>query len=195
MRILYLLPYIAAIVAGACASLVHKRNAPRRKTAIYSILGLLIAWNVAITLVKRPIIAFSQYEARSPKQIQTALDGLIGSGPYRVLVTEWDMYYAARALGWKNYNLFGRYYPYSDDFREFIQTMDFVILRDKFRFLKAANPDDLEAAGFELLATISFVQPDSAIIDLGLFSIRSTGTIYEDVQVFRNPARSANPGN
>ena len=136
-----------------------------------------------------------QHEARSPKQIQTALAGLIGSGPYRVLVTEWDMYYAARALGWKNYNLFGRYYRGHDDFREFIQTMDFVILRDKFSFLKAANPDELEAAGFELLSTISFVQPDSAIIDLGLFSIRAGGTIYEDVLVFQNPARSANSRN
>jgi hypothetical protein len=195
MRILYLLPYIAAIVAGACASLAANRNAPRRKIAIYSVLGLLIAWNVAITLVKRPVITLSQHEARSPKQIQTALASLIGSGPYRVLVTEWDMYYAARALGWKNYNLFGRYQPFSDDFKDFIHTMDFVILRDKFRFLKAANPDAMEAAGFELLSTISFVQPDSEIIDLGFFSIRSTDTVYEDVQVFRNPARNNNFGN
>jgi len=190
MRVLYLLPYIVAIFAGAFTSLEHLKNAPRRKIMLYSSLSLLLAWNFAVSLIERPLIAISQKEARSPDQIQTAMADSIGYGPYRVLLVEWDVYYAARSLGWKYYKLFGQYYSQKDDFQEFLQSMDYVILRDEFGWMKETNPEDLKAAGFELLTTISFVQPDSGFVDAWFFKIQAQDNVYRDLQIFKNSARN-----
>lgn len=185
MRILYLLPYLIAAVAAAYAKLSQNDLIRWRHAVLFCALGMLLAWNVGVTLVYRPLVALTQKQARSPAQIQQALVKSIGQGPYRVLILEWDMYYAARTLGWKIYKIGGQYIRQQDDFKEFLASMDFVILRDKFILFKDVNLEELENSGFELSTTVSFKQPQQTSIDIGPFTFTTSDTVYDDVMIFK----------
>ena len=182
-RIMYLLPYFAAIAGGACAILSLNRSMVRRRIIVYGALAFLLAWNMSITLVKRPVIALHQKQARSPENIQAALADAIGPGPYRVLLEEWDPYFAARGLGWKIYKPFGRFVQASPDYRQLLESMDYVILRKEFLWMKV-DLDLLEASGFELHSQVTFPQPASSEISWGPFSFRGSETIYEDLSIY-----------
>lgn len=184
MRILYLLPYFVALIAGACTMVSQGGGGPRRKVILIASLGLLVFWNAGVSLAYRPIVAHAQKEARSPDQIRKALNELIGPGSYRVLLEEWDMYYAARSLGWKSYKVYGPLRRSSLKFREFLESMDYVIQRDKFEHLVLSN-SQLKDAGFRQISKLSFIQPLETGIRIGPFRIRSQYPVYEDVLVYK----------
>jgi hypothetical protein len=183
MRILYLLPYLIAFVAGACAELSMRSDVQRRRMVLYSLLGFLLAFNISITLVKRPMVALHQKNARLPENITRSMEKAIGSGPQNVFTQEWDMYFAGRALGWNIYKIFGRISPGTPEFEAFLANMDWVILRTDFLFMKV-SPDVLEKSGFELHTKISFPDPDDSAIELGPFSFRAPTPIYADVLIY-----------
>ena len=184
MRIVYLLPYLIAFIAGAGATLSLNNNIQRRRAVLYSMLGFLLALNVGITLVRRPVIALHQKDARLPENITQAMNKAIGAGPHKVFMQEWDMYFAGRALGWKIYKVFGRAGVGTPEFQEFLANMDYVILRTDFLFMKV-SPEVLEKAGFELHTEISFPGPDSSAIELGPLSLRGPVPIYDDLLIYK----------
>jgi hypothetical protein len=185
MRILYLLPYFVAIFAGACATLPVKDIGSYRKLALYSAISLLLFWGVSVSLVKRPVLAIYQKEARSPEQIQMVLSELVGAGPHRVLMSQWSVYFAARALEWNYYKVFGRYYKWSDDFRDFLESLDYVILSEKYFWANETTPEQLKLANFELVSTISFKSPDSEHFSILGIRLLAPDEIYEDILVYR----------
>jgi hypothetical protein len=188
MRILYLLPYFAAIIGGACAVIASGREKPRRKAILIGTLALLISWNAGVSLVKRPLIAYFQQDARSPDHIREVLEDAIGVGPYRVLLEEWDMYYAARSLGWKSYKVYGPLRRRSPKFREFLKGMDYVIQRNNYQHL-VSSEELLEAAGFRQVSTLSFMQPSITEISLGPFKVRAPNSVYDDAVVYQRVAK------
>ena len=46
-----------------------------------------------------------------------------------------------------------------EEFKELLDSMDFVILRNSLLFMKEVNPELLKNYGFELSSTIRFQQP------------------------------------
>ncbi|NNL04405.1 MAG: hypothetical protein HKO85_03885 [Xanthomonadales bacterium] len=186
MRILYLLPYLVAILAGAYSQVAQDRSIRWRHATLVCVTALLLAWCAHISLIKRPVIAISQELSRSPQQIYQLMKDTIGEGEFRVLLVEWEMYYAARQLGWKPYKLFGRIDRKSAGFSAFLDKMDYVIVRDKLIFKKEIRIQDLHDSGFEMLKTVSFPKPDQTIFEWGPYRIETTNAIYEDVMIFKN---------
>ncbi len=179
MRVLYLLPYLMVIMAGALTWVVQDRTAPRRKLVIVLALALMVGGNVWVSAWQRPHLAVSQAEARSPAQFDEQLRSSIGAGEFRVLTTEWEIYYAARALGWKTYYLFGKKRKSDSEFTDFLARMDYAIIRNDFAFAKPVVERDLRSNGFEEHAIITFgKRPVDAE--------RAGEPVYPRLLVFRN---------
>jgi hypothetical protein len=183
MRVLYLLPYLMAIMAGALTWVREGSPAPRRKTVFMLALSLMIGGNLWVSAWKRPHLAVSQAEARSPAQFDQRMQAAIGAGPYRVLTTEWEIYYAARALGWKTYYLFGKKKKDDEDFTDFLSRMDYAIVRNEFAFFKPVTESDLRSNGFEEYANITFEHLPND----------TERSVYAPLLVFRNTARDLQP--
>lgn len=194
MRILYLLPYLVAMFAGALTIIHGDSDRPRRRAILISAVGLLLCWNLITSLVHRPLIASHQQEVWSPEQIRPALERAIGPGDHRVLLEEWDMYPAARSLGWRIFKVFGRYPKDRDEAQAFLASMDYVIKRNAFAFLVVSDKN-LELAGFSLISTVSFARPESDEIRLGPFRLRAPNAFYGDVLIYGKSAKegSAQP--
>lgn len=188
-RIIYLLPYFAGIIGGALTILSRQENIQWRRMALYCLLGMLLLWNAWTVLIRPLIVLPHQQEARSPQNILSALDDAIGPGPFRVLSEEFDPYFAARTLGWRIFKPTGRYIQDSAEYRAFLDSMDFVVLRTRYSFQKVAM-DRLEEAGFQHHATVSFPQPDSSTVEWGPFSFKVGTRIYDDLIIYRNDRES-----
>jgi hypothetical protein len=182
MRVLYLLPYFMAIMAGTLTWAWEANSAPRRKLVIILALALMVGGNAWVSAWQRPHLAVSQAEARSPAQFDEQLRSAIGEGAFSVLTTEWEIYYAARALGWKTYYLFGRKRRSDSDFADFLSRMDYAIIRNEFAFSKPVVEDDLRSNGFEEHAIITFET-------LPADTEQADRTIYPRLLVFRNPSK------
>ena len=190
MRILYLLPYFVAMFAGASTTIHGDPGRPRRKVLYYCALGLLLSFSFMTSLIHRPLIANHQREARSPDQIRPALEQVVGPGGHRVLLEEWDMYPAARSLGWRIFKVFGRYPEDRAEAQAFLGSMDYVIKRNTFEFLVRSD-EELKMAGFSLIATVTFTKPKGDEIRLGPLRFRAPDTYYRDVLIY---GKSANEG-
>lgn len=190
MRILYLLPYIVAIVAGATTTVMALEQAPRRKLLMLAALAFMLGGNLWVSAVERPLIASRQAAARAPDQFDEPLAAAIGAGPYRVVTTEWEVYFAARAMGWKLYYPFGATRKTGEDYLAFLRSMDYAITRDSFVFSKPVKPEELEQAGFVRQAPLAIGPAGKPADASGRIRKRPPAAerLYEDLVIYRNTA-------
>jgi hypothetical protein len=186
MRVIYLLPYFAAITAGAFTVVSANSSIRWRHMLLVCMVTLLLSWEAGVSLIKRPLLASHQSAARQIDQILELADAQIGRGPIRVLMVEWEFYYAARELGWEAYKLFGAIDRSSNEFRNLLESMDYVIFRERLSIFKEIRSNDLKEAGFELVSTNQFRKSKTGAIDLGLYRFSIPETIYDDVSIYRN---------
>ena len=79
----------------------------------------------------------------------------------------------------------------SQDYKDFLRSMDYVILRDKMSFLKAVKPEDLEQNGFEYLTTVSFKQPKRKGVRFGFLEFYAPDEMYQDLEIYRNSVKDS----
>lgn len=103
-RAVYLLPYFLLALAFVLARAeIRLEGAPwLRFLPTTAAVGLLL-WSGALSLVLRPAAAFSTANARAPEQLEVMLEEAVGEGPGDMYLASWELYYAARSLGWRTY--------------------------------------------------------------------------------------------
>lgn len=183
-RVLYLLPYFMLMIAGATTTVKGLVYAPRRKILMGVVVGLLLIWNAGSLFLVRTYVATEKLPGNDSTQIYNAFRDAVGLGPHRVLLEEWEGYYAARQLGWKIYRA-GSPIP-RNGYVEFIKSMDYVVIRDpKKSIMPQLNLENLKDAGFELQETIEFEQPQKSHAQWGPFSFNLPDTVYPKLLVYR----------
>ena len=142
----------------------------------------LLLFNTYQVLLKRPAIAVSQHPANDPQQLLAAMEDVIGTGPYRVLLEEWQFYYAGRDLGW---HMFLHSNPVDEQqYIEFLSSMDYVIMRAEQGWYGVH--DKLEPAGFEFSSALSFAAPASSRM-LGL-DVNVPQVFYPTIHIYEKAA-------
>jgi hypothetical protein len=117
LRCIYLLPYLMCVVGDVFKPLPRLSQASRQKRQklVAGILALTLLWCLVFSLLLRPANALKQSQVRDPAILQQAGLALIGKGPHSVYLSDPDLYYVGRSLGWKMYNFigvdFGQYVP------------------------------------------------------------------------------------
>jgi hypothetical protein len=168
-RVIYLLPYGLAMVAGACQVLATGRAGWLSRRAMNYLLALLLAWNGTVVLVLRPRSDWPRRAADPQAVLLENLRAAIGPGAHRVLLEDWSSYYAARQLGWRSYRAGS---PVSAQrYAEFIATMDYVVVLQ--RPLYDTTRRLTRAAGFRHQATLT---------------VRSPAGSDHTLEVYRRPA-------
>ncbi len=181
-RVMYLLPYLWAMVAGAVSTVPRRAAAYRaRRYVIGPLLSLVLIWNLGATLLVRPAIALSQSPANDPQQILNQLRQTVGTGPKRVLVEEWSAYFAGRELGWQQF----RYTKSSDRARylEFLGTMDFLVLRQSP--VARYTMEVVALAGFELYETKHFEPAETMQLGMAHLEFFIPGLSYPSLNIYR----------
>jgi hypothetical protein len=117
LRCIYLLPYLMCVVGAVFKPLTHLslRSRQKQQKIMAGILALTLLWSLVFSLLLRPANALKQNQARNPEILQQAGLSLIGKGSHSVYLSDPDLYYVGRSLGWKMYNFigvdFGQYVP------------------------------------------------------------------------------------
>jgi hypothetical protein len=117
LRCIYLLPYLMCVVGDVFKPLPQTapRNREKQQKFVVGLLALTLLWCLVFSLLLRPANALKQNQARDPGILQQAGLSLMGKGPHSVYLSEPDLYYVGRSLGWKMYNFigvdFGQYVP------------------------------------------------------------------------------------
>jgi hypothetical protein len=168
-RVIYLLPYGLAMVAGACQVLATSEAGWLSRRTMNYLLALLLAWNATMVLVLRPLSAWSQRAADPQAVLLENLRAAIGPGAHRVLLEDWSSYYAARQLGWRSYRAGSP--VTAERYAEFIATMEYVVVLQ--RPLYDTTRRLTRAAGFEHQATLT---------------VRSAAGSDHTLEVYRRPA-------
>jgi hypothetical protein len=184
-RVLYLIPYFIVMIGYSWSKPLEGGYHRYSKIFLQVILVLLVSWNSAQVLVIRPKIAEAQRPANEPQQFMPALEEAIGYGAYRVLLKEWQAYYAGRALGWKMYLSSN---PIADEeYIQFLSTMDYIILREKPK--TRATSGKLDVAGFELQTTIRFESPVKS--ETGWWGMKLTvpQKVYPTIKVYQKKSQ------
>lgn len=183
-RVIYLLPYIHLAIAIASKSNASSHLLNRFLPVMHTLVAACFVWGVVSVLVLRPIHAFLQGPANDLKVVNSAFERVIGAGPKNVLVEEWSAYYAGRDLNWKIYfSLAPLDYP---DYVEFIQKMDYAIVRESpiIYFKTNAVARKLE---FEEAAVVHFPEGKPLRIPVGVTSFVLPASQYPSVRIYRNP--------
>ncbi len=184
-RVLYFVPYFLVMISYSCSNISNGGYHRYANLSLQVLIVLLVSWNVSQVLVIRPTIAEAQRPANEPQQFIPALKEAIGPGSHRVLLKEWQPYYAGRALGWEMYLSSN---PVSKmEYIKFLSTMDYIILREKP--LTNATSGRLEAAGFELMSTISFASPKRAEIGWWRMKLSVPQKVYPTLKIYQKKQR------
>jgi hypothetical protein len=103
-RAVYLTPYyLLAISVGAKALLTAQ---PRKSAAPWVVafaFAVMLVWSAGMTLVGRTYLALKQKEARNPAVLLSMAETQVGPGAHKVYLGNWELYYAGRRLGWKQF--------------------------------------------------------------------------------------------
>ncbi|MFM6172961.1 MAG: hypothetical protein ACKPB4_12620, partial [Sphaerospermopsis kisseleviana] len=130
-RTIYLLPYfLVAIATGA--SFVWTKASPSgfAKLLAFSVLLSMLVWSAALSVGARTFVALSERQARDSGRLLAMLEDSVGSGPYHAYIDAFELYYAARSLGWKSYRTVGKVSDLSClKLRDLLADMDVVVLR------------------------------------------------------------------
>ena len=181
-RLIYLLPYVFTIIAGAATVAWSNDRRFWSKAIMSRVMAFLLIWNGSLVLVIRPAIAFHEKASSDLTLMMPALKSAIGTGPFRVLLEDWAAYYSARNLGWKIYRS-GLVFP-GPAYAELLQTMDYVIVQERplYDITKSLIDDNPK---FELHAKIQFEPNNSRSVIWGPIRIPITGHTYPTLLVFR----------
>ena len=152
LRVLYLLPYLYL----ALASLFCAGAGVRWRRAGVWALALMLFAGAGFTVAGTTLSGLSNRAGKNPLALIEPARSAVGSGPIRVYMTEPDLYFAGRALGWQQLFCFdGCWGPglLTPKFPRFPE-MDVAIFRDQ--------PDEttrraIEKLGFRL-RTVMFPQ-------------------------------------
>jgi hypothetical protein len=191
-RAVYLLPYLLLGVAvGASALWQAGRERKVWRFAAPAMLGALMLWSGGISLGARTLVAWSEREVRDPEKLVALLQGVArmtnlqtseGGGAPRVFLGNWELYYAARGMGWRFDRKPERW---SDpDFSEFIRGQDLVIYRADEPALP--DPHVLESLGFEGMTIASNQGAERANLAGGV----KAAVLYADYVVWRKRPES-----
>jgi hypothetical protein len=181
-RVLYLEPYLVAIIASA-GTRVAAASAPQRQRLLTGLLVIALAFNACWVLLVRPLAAWQQWPANDPDRIARQLEQVIGPGDRQVLLEVWEAYYAARQMGWRVYRAGS---PVSvDEYLKLTQSMEFVITPKRPSYSNLSI-ERLTTAGFELQAVIEFNPPADEQGVRERLPHNSPRTVYGDMLVYRN---------
>lgn len=195
-RIIYLIPYGIAMIAWAWSG-PQPLKMPGLLGAARSVaLVALIGVHAVQVMVARPVHAFARQPANDPDQFLPVLATTVGAGPCRVLLKEWEAYYAGRELGWRMLvasNPTG--YP---EYSRFVGSMDHALLRssaDSGATIRALNEH-----GFERIGRFEPARPAQRELDLGGYRVLVNQATYPEINLFRHPrggserAQAGSPG-
>jgi hypothetical protein len=145
LRVLYVLPYLYLAVASLfCQDDDRPARFPLRKVAVW-VLSLMLFSGFGFTVAGTTLSGLSNRSGKDPLALIEPARSAVGSGPIRVYMTEPDLYFAGRALGWQQLFCFdGCWGPglLTQNFHGFPE-MDVAIFRDQ--------PDDTTRASIEKL--------------------------------------------
>lgn len=181
-RLIYFLPYLLAIIGGAAAVSWQASNLRLGKAVLTRALVLLLAWNSVLVLIIRPVILWHQHPVADPDEIISALEQTVGTGDYRVLLAEWQPYFAGRALGWQMLNGVN---PVSVEvYEQFLMTMDFVIVAENPLYQSLSDwmrEDD----NFKLIDRLAFAESKTRVLDFKIFTLTVPSRGYKTILVYR----------
>jgi hypothetical protein len=181
-RVMYLLPYVMAMIAGVAGTVLaddyrHRFGRP----VVNYLIAFLLVWNLGATFLIKPAIAITQSPANNADEILTELRRTIGPGPKRVLVGEWSAYFAGRELGWQQFRYAA--VPERGKYLTFLKSMDFIILTQSplTNFTRSL----VDEAGFELQETIVFDIAERKVISLGPLKFNIPRVGYDPMNIYR----------
>lgn len=149
LRVLYVLPYLYLAVASLCCQDGDRpAGFPWRRVGGWA-LSLMLFAGLGFTVAGTTLSGLSDRSGKNPLALIEPSRSAVGSGPIRVYMTEPDLYFAGRALGWQQLFCFdGCWGPglLTPNFHGFPE-VDVAIFRDQ--------PDDttrgsIEKLGFRL---------------------------------------------
>jgi hypothetical protein len=181
-RVLYLIPYLLAIVASAAVR-AQAEGLTIRRRLLSTLLGVVLLASACWILVLRPYSTLQMWPANEPNQFRDHFESVIGHGNYRVLLGVWEGYYAGRQLGWRLYRAGS---PVAKQrYLEFVKTMDYVVTPADPSYTELSRAR-LADAGFETVARIEFATSASRWNGNWLVQREGGKPLYSDVLILRN---------
>jgi hypothetical protein len=142
-RILYLLPYLIALVSEIYCEQKSKNIKVLNPQVKSGFLILLLSWSIAFSLIVRPVVIGHNMEGINSNILLNEGFSSIGKGEYKVWDSTWRFYQVGRLLGWKLYQPF--FEINEEELREFINQMDYIISQE------------VEISGFKLSKEIKLI--------------------------------------
>ena len=147
-RGIYLIPYMLLAVATAGTDVWQREARPIWHRLMQIAFGGMLLWSGAVSLGARSFTAWQQRHERDPEHLDVLAAREVGRGSYRVYTDPWELYYAGRKQGWRQFRSFFWHDMKEARFRGLLQTMDFVIF-------DATNPripseQEMSALGFDV---------------------------------------------
>jgi hypothetical protein len=129
-RSVYLLPYFLVAIAASTTVLLRSNKGSRLKPIFgVAVLVLLLAWSAGLGLGARTLIAWKERQFRNPDLLRVMLRDKISPQPIKAYLVPYELYYAARELGWKAWRSYGSEDWEDSDLRALLSNMDVVVQR------------------------------------------------------------------
>jgi hypothetical protein len=129
-RSVYLLPYFLLAIAASTTVLVRGNGGSGLKPIFgAAVLALLMIWSAALSLGARTIMAWKEREFRNPDLLRVMLRDKISPQPIKAYLVPYELYYAARELGWKTSKSYGSEDWEDSGLRTHLSNMDVVVQR------------------------------------------------------------------
>jgi hypothetical protein len=144
----YLLPYMLLAVAVGANKLVEAPvgGLPKRPVVVAVGLLLMLTWSAGLSLGARTAVALKEQQLRDPDSLELMLRENLPTGSLKAYIVPYELYYAARSLGWKYYKT-GRPEDWSQEkLQDLLSQMDVVIQRR----------DDTQGPPEELMNSLGF---------------------------------------
>ena len=101
-RLNWLVPYLVVLATGAVESPLLARR--RVSMGVVALVALALVWGAFFSVVARPVVAvLARHQRDHAALVQTCREA-IGTGNVRVYLDAWQVYYAGRQLGWRQYH-------------------------------------------------------------------------------------------
>jgi hypothetical protein len=129
-RSVYLLPYFLVAIAASMTVLLRSNKGSRLKPIFgVAVLVLLLVWSVGLSLGARTLIAWKERQFRNPDLLRVMLHDKISSQPIKAYLVPYELYYAARELGWKAWRSYGSANWEDSNLCVLLSDMDVVVQR------------------------------------------------------------------
>lgn len=137
----YLLPYMLLAIAIGGSKLWSFGLARGKTLAVAVLLAFLamLAWSAGLSLGARTLVALKEKKFRDSASLESMLRVNLPSGPLKVYVGPYELYYAVRSLGYKFYNTGQREDWLQPKQQALLSQMDVLILRADDPFAPPKN--------------------------------------------------------